>query len=170
MDRQLDERDDKQSAGANLGSLAQSARVKNLNTARWVMIAVGVLTIAVNGFLLFTAREQLMNEVRKNNMVIVDQAEFDKSVAFARLIFVVPIVLGVIFIVLGILVKKYPVPMTITGLVLYILSTLAFAALNPMSLAQGFIIKIIIIVALVKAVQAAMAYQRESAEALWEPE
>src|SRR5271168_3111216 len=108
----------------SLGSLAQSARLKHLKTARWVLIVIGVLTILLNGFLLATAREQLMNEVKKQNMVIVDQAAFEKGLTVLRLIYVVPLVLGVVFIVLGIMVKTYPVPMTILGLVLYVISQL----------------------------------------------
>ena len=71
------------------------------------------------------------------------------------------IALGVIFIVMGLLVKQYPVPLTIAGLALYVGSALVFAALDPMTLLQGIIIKIFIVIGLVKAVQAALAYERE---------
>ena len=37
------------SASSNLGSLAQSARAKQLKTARGIMIVVGILTVGVNG-------------------------------------------------------------------------------------------------------------------------
>jgi hypothetical protein len=148
----------------SLGSLAQSARVKHLNTARWVLISIGILTILLNGFLLATMRQTTMAEIRKKNMVIVDQDQFEQGLMTARLIMAVPIALGLVFVVLGLLVKTYPVPITITALVLYVAATLAFGMLEPQTLAQGFIVKIIIVVALVKAVQAALAYQRELAQ------
>jgi hypothetical protein len=69
--------------------------------------------------------------------------------------------LGVIFIVLGVLVYKFPVPCTVAGLILYIVSTLGFAALDPTTLVRGIILKIIIVVGLFKSVQSALAYQAE---------
>src|SRR5262249_4613518 len=73
--------------------------------------------------------------------------------------------LGAIFVVLGLAVKSYPVPITITSLVLYLGATAIFALINPMTLAAGAIIKIIIIVALAKSIQTAIAYQNEEATA-----
>ena len=72
--------------------------------------------------------------------------------------------LGVAFVVFGIIVKLFPVPITILSLVLYILSALVFAALNPMSLLAGLLMKVIIIVALSKAIKAAFEYEREKRE------
>jgi hypothetical protein len=154
----------------DLGSLAQSARLKQLNTARWILIVIGILTMLVNGYLLTTARQQMMDEIRKQNMVIVNQDEFEQSLMLVRLIFVIPAVLGAVFVVLGLMIKAYPVPITITSLVLYVVANLAFALLNPLALLQGLLIKIIIVVALAKAVQAALAYQRAQAEAFYELE
>jgi hypothetical protein len=153
-----------------LGSLAQSARLKHLNAARWTLIVIGVLTILVNGFLLFSAREELVGELRKQkiDMANVNRNEFDNVLLLVRLIYIIGITLGAIFIVLGLLVKVYPVPITIIALVLYIVAAVGFGVLNPQSLRQGWIIKIIIVVALAKAIQAAFAYQRELAETAYE--
>ena len=63
---------------------------------------------------------------------------------------------------LGVYVKKFPVPATITGLVLYLGANAVFGLMDPTTLARGLIIKIFIIIGLFKAVQAAIAYQRES--------
>ncbi len=69
--------------------------------------------------------------------------------------------IGVVFIVLGALVYKFPVPCTVAGLVLYILSALVFAVLDPTSIVRGVIIKVIIVVGLFKSMQSAFAYQAE---------
>jgi hypothetical protein len=53
------------------------------------------------------------------------------------------------------------VPATALGLILYVGAFAIFAAMDPASIAQGIIIKIIIIVGLVKALQSALAYQKE---------
>ncbi len=155
---------------SGLGSLAQSARLKQLNTARWVLIVLGILMILGNGALIAIARQQLTNEVQKKGMVIVNQEEFERSLMIFRLILAVPLVLGIVFIVLGLMVKAYPVPITILALVLYVASNLGFALLNPEGLLQGIILKVIVVVALAKAIQAALAYQSEMSERLYEPE
>ena len=67
------------------------------------------------------------------------------------------------------MVTQYPVPCTITGLVLYLGANAAFGLMDPTSLARGLIVKIVIIVALFKAVQAAIAYQKEEQQASLTP-
>ena len=78
---------------------------------------------------------------------------------FGYLVYGLPAFLGLLFVVFGLIIKKFPVPITIISLVLYVLATAAFALLSPMTLAQGIIMKVIIIFALVRAIKAAYAYQ-----------
>ena len=84
-----------------------------------------------------------------------------EGLKFVRIIYGGLIALGAAYIVMGLLVKRFPVPLTVAALVLYVGSALFFAWLEPMTLAQGVIIKIFIVIGLVKAVQAAIAYERE---------
>ena len=67
------------------------------------------------------------------------------------------------FIGLGLAVYKIPVVATVLGLILYIGANIVFVVLtgNPLVLAQGIVVKILIIIGLFKAVQSAVAYQRE---------
>ena len=58
--------------------------------------------------------------------------------------------------------KAYPVPITVTAFVLYVGSAVVMALLDPEQIGRGLIMKVIIVFALVKAIQAAVAYQRES--------
>jgi hypothetical protein len=155
---------------AKIGSLAQSARLKHLNSARWTLIVIGVLTVLLNGYLLISARDHLVGELRKQNinMANVNREEFEHVLMRLRFVDGVAITIGAIFIVLGLLVKVYPVPITITALALYVVATLGFGVLAPETLAQGLIIKIIVILALVKAIQAAFAYQRDLAVTAYE--
>jgi hypothetical protein len=156
---------------AGLGSLGQEARLKQLNTAKWIMIVVGVLTIGVYIFLYMNVEkmidQELARELQKRGIARnqLDQAAFNEARASEintnRLIYMISIGLGVVYLVLGLLVKQYPVPMTITGLALYVGTALVSVALDPMNLVRGIIVKVIIVVALVKAVQAALAYERE---------
>jgi hypothetical protein len=70
-----------------------------------------------------------------------------------------------VFIACGLLVQRHPVPVTITALALYLGSMAIFGLVNPASLASGLIIKIFIVIGLFKAVQAAIAYQKDLAVA-----
>jgi hypothetical protein len=150
-----------------LGSLTQSARFKQLNQARNILVAIGILTMAVNGFLWFHAEkevdEALQQQIGPGR--VADPARFQEArkqvLRIVYLIYGGTFALGAVFVVLGLLVKTYPVPTTITGLVLYLGATAVFALLNPASIGAGIIIKIIVIVCLVKAIQSALAYQRE---------
>jgi hypothetical protein len=155
-----------------LGSLAQAARGKKLNEARNILLFIGILTVLANGVLLALARDRIKNEIEteitkaggRGNVQIdpvrVQQVE-DQAFRVAAAICGVGIALGVLFVVFGLIVKKYPVPVTILSLVLYIGAALGFAMLDPTTLAAGLIIKIIVIVFLAKAIQAALAYEKE---------
>src|SRR5262249_22933761 len=129
--------------------------LKHLNKARWILIVVGVLTIGLNVFLLATLKEQLRG---------APQPIFDQLYALNTMMAGVGIALGVVFIILGILVKTLPVACTVTGLVLYIVGNIVFMVLSgdPKMLFQGAIVKVFIVVALAKSVQAAIAYQKET--------
>ena len=154
-----------------LGNLAQAARTKQLKTARGVLYFVGVLTVIVNvAFCVFAepiVNSQIDKEVsdlRAQGMEIdeVKLAEIRKdAIRGTQVANGIGAILGVVFIACGAMVYKYPVPATILSLVLYIGSAAAFGALDPSTLARGWFIKIIIVVALFKAVQAALAYEKE---------
>lgn len=159
------------SVGSSLGSLAQTARTKKLRQARMIMIVIGILTIVANGALLLLLPSQVKKELDKEiakakaQGMIVDEAKVEEvraeSLKFGYLVGGVAVALGVVFVVLGLVVNQYPVPATVLGLVLYVGAAVVFGLLNPPSIYAGIIIKIIIVVGLIKAVQAAVAYQKE---------
>jgi len=166
MNAEPQERDDAHGLQP-LGSLAQSARLKQLNVARWTLIVIGVITIAVNGYQFVILREEVgkMNDQTRNmGNAQINQAkrrEIEGQVSMATIMIGGFVFLGCVFVVLGLLVKTFPVPITIMGLVLYLVGNAATALADPTLVMKGAIIKIFIIIALVKAIQAAMAYQRE---------
>lgn len=155
-----------------LGSLAQAARGKQLNQARWTLIFIGALMLIVNGAFLYNSPSEVKKVLDKEigqqgalaNPAHVKEAE-QMLQLMAYVIYGGAALLGLLFIVFGLIIKLFPVPVTITSLVLYVLASAGFAILNPASLAQGILIKIIIVIGLFKAIQAAFAYQREKAEA-----
>ena len=150
-----------------LGSLGQAARLKQLNSARAILVIVGVLTLAANAFMFSNAEREIDDAIGKEMQpgMVIDQEKRAEIINVVRMIYGGACALGAIFIVLGILVKKFPVPATILGLILYLGGNAVFALLNPGSLAAGALVKILVIIGLVKAMQAAFAYQKEVNEA-----
>lgn len=168
----MDDATGAENSGDGLGSLTQAARSKQLNSAKGILLVIGVLTILANGVFFFLAEKMVNDQFAKElaqlrgQGMIVDDAEVEKlkaeSIRTTRLVNGFGLLIGVTFIVLGCIVKKYPVPVTITGLVLYLGAAAVFGLIDPQSLVRGLLIKILIIVGLFKAIQAAIAYEKES--------
>ena len=159
---------------AELKSLAQSARVGHLRSARTTLFIVGVLTLLVNGFMFVNASAEVDAEINKQIQAAgpgavvnqVELAEFKaRAVNQVRLIYGGAAALGLAFILLGFFIYAAPVPIVVTGLILYIAGNGIFALLDPASLGRGIVMKAIVIILMAKAVQAAIAYQRETASA-----
>jgi hypothetical protein len=153
-----------------LGSLTQSARRTSLKQARIILIVIGSLTVLMNLVYFFRIEQDAKEVISAEKQKAGPGVQFDEArlkeaeqtiVRIARLIHGGAILLGVIFIGLGIAVYKAPVACTSAGLVLYLAGIAIFAAIEPLSLVQGILFKIIFTIALVKAVQAALAYERE---------
>lgn len=154
-----------------LGSLAQNARSTQLKSAKTVLFVIGVLTIIANGFFAVLAESAVKNqfdkEIREGQAqgLEFDQAKVqelqDAAVLTTRIFNGAFILLGVVFVVFGFIVEIYPVPVTILALILYGAGNAVTAIIDPTMIAKGLIIKIFIIVALVKALQAAIAFQKE---------
>ncbi len=154
-----------------LGSLAQKARGKRLRSARTILFFLVGLTVVLNGIFLFLIPMMVQNELEKEirdagGYNRVDPAEVEQ-IRNERLLINYAItggffVLGVLFLIFGALVYRYPVAMTVSGLVLYLLATVIMLAVNPVALAGcGVVLRIVFIVALAKSVQTAIAYERE---------
>lgn len=157
-----------------LGSLAQSARQKHFRRARTVLIVVGILMVlghaAMCAIELPTVKDEIQNHLRKSNPgVVFDPAVLQEAEETARRLLLLihggGVALGIAFIVLGIFVERAPVPITAIALVLFIGREIVFALIDPVNLASGWLIKIIFLVALVKALQAAIASQSEARSA-----
>ncbi len=129
-----------------LGRLAQNARQKHLKSARNLLFLVAALQVLGGIFLIFVL----------NNMRIPAEAMPMVYLSFA-------IVFGaaIAFLVLGILVPRFPIPATVIALILFITLHAIDALADPTALLRGWILKIIVIVVLVKAIQAAVAYEKE---------
>lgn len=156
----------------DLGSLAQSSRKTELKKARTTMYVIGVLTLVVNLGLAFFAQNLVDSQFNEERQKLeqqglqIDQQQFDEikaqSITATRIAAFGFAAVGVAFLLIGVFIEAAPVPLTVLGLVLYIGGAAISAIADPSTLMKGLIIKIIIVVALVRAVQAALAYQREA--------
>ena len=160
---QFTENEDQES----LGSLGQAARGNQLKSARWIMIFVGVVNIALNAFLYTNVDSQIDAEVAelRQQGLVADPAVVEEARSESKLLAGGGVAVGVVFVFLGISVYVFPVPCTVLGLVLYIGLIALAAVLDPTQIARGIIIKIVIIVAMVKSIGSAVAYQKEKQQA-----
>lgn len=148
-----------------LGKLTQSARGGEIKKAKRILIIIGILNL-IGGIALFALAETMADaaiqaELRAQPGVQLDPAVKDELLVANRFAGGFVIGIGALFIFFGLIVQKFPVPITVISLTLYLGLQALDALMDPKSIAQGIIIKVIIIVALVKAVQAAFAYQKE---------
>jgi hypothetical protein len=91
--------------------------------------------------------------------------EVDRAAGAAKLFYGFGILTGIAFIFCGLFVYQQPVAATVTALALYLAGNAIFGLLDHAQLMKGLLIKILIIGGLFKAVQAALAYQKEQAVA-----
>ncbi len=150
----------------------EQKHMNQIKQCRGLLVFVGVLTIALNGWQFYNspveAQQAVQAELAKVNLqpgqfVIPEKRlELEKFVLFfCRVVYGSLLAVGVAEILLAMIVTKYPVPATITAMTLYVLANVVILFLNPQAIASGAIFKIIILVSLGKAIQAAFAYQRE---------
>ncbi|MBN1554947.1 MAG: hypothetical protein JXA11_09390 [Phycisphaerae bacterium] len=72
--------------------------------------------------------------------------------------------IGVVFAVLGFWARVNPLPASIVGLVLYVTLHAIDAVADPSALLRGWIIKVIVVVALINAIQAGITYRQLKAK------
>lgn len=113
--------------------------------ASGALLAVGILQLILGG---------ILYAVVKNSPAAAENA------AEINLTLAVVIGVGLIYFALYFWAKRSPLPAAIVGLVLYLTLLLIDAVADPTSIARGIIIKIIIIVVLVRAIQAGLKHKQ----------
>ncbi|MBN2579915.1 MAG: hypothetical protein JXB10_13080 [Pirellulales bacterium] len=135
--------------------------------ARWILIATGILWLGINGAL-FT---QIESDAQR--LVQEKVAEFEKSgipydpdspaqyqATLTRHFTIVlggSAALGIALIVFGVFVKFFPVPCTVSGLLLCIIATVAYYRYSPEMTTWNWTWKIFTILALLLAIYAVLA-------------
>ena len=135
-----------------LGSLAQKARAQKLNGIRVLLIILGLLIGGAHVFLL----TQLDDNAAGFGIPAV-------AVPLARVLCLLFIGVGLLFVLFGIIVHTYPVAITIISLVIYASLTVLDLVSNPELVARALWLRILIIIGLVQGVRTAVVYERERA-------
>ena len=148
---------------ARLASLTQAARSRQLKTARGLLFFVG-------GWLIFSliiewvTIDMQLERVAKEHGVPAARIPELKELVMPTMYAITAgyIILAITYVVFGFLVRTYPVPITITALVIFVALMLIIAAIGGVqTVFSGIIFKVIIIIGLAKAIQSAIAYQKE---------
>ena len=158
-------------------SLATTARNQELKKAKGILWFVGVVTILFQGFLFANSKKELDEamsaELGKNGISLAQiralpeeqRTEFDTEYSNAfnkvRFIYGAGIGIGAIFVVCALGLDRKPVAATVTGLALYLGSIAVQAAIEPLTIMQGIIVKVLIIIGLISSVKAALAVEKE---------
>ena len=119
------------------------------------MIFVGLLTIALNSILYLNATNEVAQVMKAGDVAMSEEA----LLRFVRIIYGSFIAVGAIEVLLGALIYQFPLFCPLTGLIIFVLANLIIGVLNPMSLVKGIIIKILVVMALVKAVNDGAYYR-----------
>lgn len=132
-----------------------------LHAARWTLIVIGILTILVNLLLFFN----VSNEIAKVAQDAAAQGDAINITLFeniGRIFYGCTMMVGVVFILLGVGVYQFPVAAPAIGLGLYVLGIAMYLVLNPMGMLSpfGIAVKFVIIGTLIKAINSGVYYRR----------
>ena len=135
---------------------------RSVSEARGLLLIIGALTIVVNAFQFSMLRSNVEDEIRKvrDRGAVVDDSKVDAQIRSNQLLLGGLVALGLVFVGLGLAVEKYPVPITVTAFSLYMGVTAALALLDPITLLDGMLFKIICILGLAEAIRSAVAFHR----------
>jgi hypothetical protein len=149
---------------------SSSSSSGKLVLAKLILFFVGMLTISEGLFGLRDAGDEVaevFNNQTTQTTLAVDISEQDHAqqarqdaVRRLRFAYGVTVGIGVIFVACALLVERMPLISTITGLTLYLAISLSMAMVDPGFLRNGFILRILMIVALFTAVGAALRIEQ----------
>jgi hypothetical protein len=155
----------------SLGDLASSTRQSHISSVIGIFLIVGLLEMGFGGFKYWNSAKEVDDVLAAEIKAAGPDAVIDEEavasakaevLGMVRFIYGLEVFVGVVFIVLALLVTRYPVVITILGLLLYLAMIGLAAFFDPSQLVRGLLIKILIIVSLVRAISAARAEQNVS--------
>lgn len=148
---------------SRLGSLAEAQHKKHIKNGRTAIMAVAILILLSGIGFYFLQNGEIAREVRRvealPNMV-VDQAVVAKLRTQIKALLVVNIALAAAYLGLFFWARTNPFGAALTALILFVTLILVGAAVNPATIVQGWLVKIIVIGALASAVKSGLAHRK----------
>jgi flagellar basal body-associated protein FliL len=155
-------------------NMGMAVRLKQMNRLRIILIMVGVLLLATHVGPLLTVHSQaesaVEEEAREQGVPLAQMEpaakakKIEQYVKIGTIFYLAMIGIGLLYVVFGLIVHKFPVPVAVLALVLFISLQAIFITLDPSNIYRGLIIKVLILVALVGGVSTAISYQNKLAE------
>jgi hypothetical protein len=149
----------------DLGSLAQLARKKRLRQARTTLLVLGILIAIVQTIMwveqVALLKKQIQKQVQEGGPAAEMKVAETHGLNYLMLIHGAAVAVAVVFILLAFFVKKFPISATATALVLFLGWQLVLVMIDPVNLVRALVLNVIVIVALVKAVQVSLAARRD---------
>ena len=120
----------------------------SLAMAQITLILVGLLNVVLYSVMYVNAPNEVQQVMKSGDVAMSEET----LLQWARVIYGAYIAAGTIMFLLGALIYQFPVFCPLAGLLLYIVAIGVGAVLDPFSLVKGIIIKVLVILALIKAV------------------
>ena len=142
--------------------IAKKIARRSLQEPRALMFVIGLLTIAINSIGMARLRSDAEDLVHQHETQghAVDRAKLEAALRSAKLMNGGFVVLGIVFLGLGLAVNIHPVPTTVLALVLFLGGIAISAIIDPTTIAQGGLFKIVATVGLAEAIRSAVSYRR----------
>lgn len=131
-------------------SMLSDELTKTMKRAATALMWVAILQTLLGPVLLFVQKAKLE---RENPGMVYEVGPLAYAIVFG---------IAALFWGLFFWARRSPLPAAIVGLVLFITLHVVDAVSDPMSLARGWLVKILVVVALWKAIQAGLQYRRLS--------
>jgi hypothetical protein len=144
---------------AALGRLSANAHLSQIRSARMVIALVALLTLA---FTIFT-HVQFSAEVarlRLNPEFVINE----QALAHQNMLYYANYLIVAIYGALILWVKRNPFAACLTALIIYLSLFVLNVAINPATIYQGIILRVVIILLLAKGVKSGLAYRRLQAK------
>ena len=126
-----------------LGNLAAEHHGKEIRSARIAIMLVSVLTV-ISAAAYWMMLDAELAKIRSDPAMFVVQSAVNE----ARLLIIATFAIGMLFLGLFFWAKRNPFGATLTALIVYLTSMVANAAVDPQTMAKGWLIKGIVIVVL----------------------
>ena len=131
------------------GSQHKAAHTQSISSGRGWILFVAILQLLFGAGFTIAGFAANVEEEQKHQLVFVGGTM---------------LIIGFVFLALWFWARSSPFPAALTALILYITIHAADAVMDPKSLANGLLIKILIILGLSKAVQSAYALRKQTEE------